>query len=77
MAAEFDVWQVLYPGTWVIFGIIGLPIYTAVLGWFFGHPRDYGKALMALTYLVGFIVSMWVGVYIFTILLGIVFPPAM
>ncbi|MFO7925686.1 MAG: hypothetical protein ACQET5_00180 [Halobacteriota archaeon] len=75
--AEFDVWNVLYPGTWVIFGIIGLPVYTAIIGWFVGKPRDLGKAMLALTYLVGFIVSMWVGVYIFTILLGIVFPPAM
>ena len=74
---EFDVWNVLYPGTWVIFGIIGLPIYTAVLGWFLGKPRLPKKSLMALSYLVGFIVSMWVGVYIITILIGMVFPPAM
>jgi biotin transporter BioY len=74
---DFNVWDVLYPGTWVIFGVIGLPIYTAVLGWFLGKPRTPKKALMALSYLIGFIVSMWVGVYILTILIGIVFPPAM
>ena len=70
-------WEVLSPGTWVIFGIIGLPIYATVLAWFLGKPRDLNKALMALTYLVGFIVAMWVGVYILTVLLGIVLPPAM
>lgn len=77
MVAEFDMWSVLYPGTWVIFGVIGLPVYTAILGWFLGKPRTIKTSMLALSYLVGFIVSMWVGVYIFTILLGIVFPPAM
>jgi biotin transporter BioY len=74
---EFDMWNVLYPGTWVIFGVIGLPIYTAILGWFLGKPRTTKDALMALSYLIGFIVSMWVGLYILTMLIGIVFPPAM
>jgi hypothetical protein len=75
--AEFAMWEVLYPGTWVIFGVIGLPIYTAILGWFFGKPRTTKDALMALSYLIGFIVSMWVGLYILTKLIGLVFPPAM
>ena len=75
--AEFESGNVLCSGTWVIYGVIGLPIYTAILGWFLGKPRTPKKALMALTYLVSFIVSMWVGVYILTILIGIIFPPAM
>ena len=70
-------WDILYPGTWVIFGVIGLPIYVTVLAWFLGKPRTTKSALMALSYLVGFIVSMWVGVYILTMILGIVLPPAM
>ncbi len=70
-------WEFIYPGTWVIFVVIGIPVYTAILAWFLGKPRTPRHALMALSYLVGFIVSMWVGVYIFTILLGIIFPPAM
>lgn len=74
---EFDVWNVMYPGTWVIFGIIGLPIYTTILGWFFGKPRTTRHSLMALTYLIGFIISMWVGLYLLTVVIGMVFPPAM
>ena len=70
-------WEVLSPGTWVIFVVIGIPVYSTVLAWFLGKPRDLGDALMALTYLVGFIVSMWVGVYILTVGLGLVLPPAM
>ncbi len=70
-------WEIMYPGTWVIFIVIGIPVYSAVLGWFLGKPRDLGDALMALTYLIGFIVSMWVGLYILTVTLGIVLPPAM
>lgn len=74
---EFQAWNFMYPGTWVIFIIIGVPVYTAILGWFLGKPRDMEKALMALTYLIGFIVSMWVGLYVLTQIIGLVFPPAM
>ena len=70
-------WEFIYPGTWVIFIVIGIPVYSTVLAWFLGKPRDLGNALMALTYLINFIVSMWVGLYILTRVLGIVFPPAM
>lgn len=70
-------WEILYPGTWVIFIVIGIPVYSAVLGWFLGKPRTTKHSLMALSYLIGFIVSMWVGLYILTRLLGIVLPPAM
>jgi len=70
-------WDILYPGTWVIFGVIGLPVYTAILSWFLGKPRTIKHALMALTYLIGFIVSMWTGLYILTQIIGIVFPATM
>ena len=70
-------WEILYPGTWVIFIVIGIPVYSAILGWFLGKPRDLRISLMALTYLIGFIVSMWVGLYILTRTLGIVLPPTM
>jgi len=70
-------WDLIYPGTWVIFGVIGLPIYTAIIAWFVGKPRTTKSALMALSYLIGFIVSMWTGLYILTVLIGVVFPPAM
>ncbi|WP_299232599.1 hypothetical protein [Natronomonas sp.] len=73
---EFDAWNFLYPGTWVIFVVIGIPVYTAILGWFFGKPRELDKSLMALTYLVGFIISMWVGLYVLTQIIGVVFPMA-
>jgi biotin transporter BioY len=70
-------WELIYPGTWVIFGVIGLPIYTAIIAWFVGKPRTPKKAFMALSYLIGFIVSMWTGLYVLTLLIGVLFPPAM
>lgn len=70
-------WEFIYPGTWVIFAVIGLPVYTVVLAWFLGKPRTIKTSLMGLSYLIGIIVSMWVGLYILTQLLGILLPPAM
>lgn len=67
-------WEVLPPGTWVIFGVIGLPVYTAILAWFLGKPRNVKTALMGLTYLIGFIVGLWTNLLVITLLIGIIFP---
>ena len=61
------------PGTWLIFGVIGLPVYMVVLGWFLGRPRDHRKAMLALGYLVGFTVLLWTALLLKTLLLGLVF----
>ncbi|WP_247000450.1 hypothetical protein [Halosolutus gelatinilyticus] len=64
-----------YPntGTWLIFGVILVPIYIMVAAWFLGSPRDTKTGLLGVTYLVGIATQMWVGMLIFTLLLGIIF----
>lgn len=69
-------WETLRPGTWVIFGVIGLPVYTVFLAWFLGKPRTVKHALMGSGYLIGLITAMWTGLFVFTMILGFVFPPA-
>lgn len=66
-------WETLAPGTWLIFGIVGLPVYTAILGWFLGSPRDTKTALLGLSYLVGIILALWVPMLIATLILGLIF----
>ena len=60
-------------GTYIIFGIVLLPIYVMLIAWFAGEPRDTKTGLLGVTYLVGIATSMWVSMLIMTILIGIIF----
>lgn len=66
-------WDILPPGVWLIFGIIMLPVYTVILGWFLGSPRNPKKAMMALSYLIGLTFMLWGGMFALTIIIGLVF----
>ena len=63
----------MFNGYWLIFGIVLLPVYGILLGWFFGKPRNFRLALMGLGYLVGLIVFLWVALFVFAEVLGLVF----
>lgn len=63
----------MFDGAWLIFGIVLLPVYGTLLGWFLGKPRDLRLALMGLGYLVGITVLMWAGLAVFAELLGVLF----
>ncbi|WP_254763939.1 hypothetical protein [Natrinema marinum] len=65
-------------GTYVIFAIILVPVYIMLAAWFLGKPRDTKTGLIGVSYLVGLTTSMWVGMFILTVLIGVVFyggPP--
>lgn len=62
-----------FKGAWLIVGIVLLPIYLMLLGWFFGKPRNFRVALMGVGYLVGLTVLLWTGLAIFTLLIRIAF----
>lgn len=66
-------WDVLAPGTWLIFGIIGLPVYTVILGWFLGAPKDTRRALMAVGYFLGLTIALWGGLFVLTVVIDVVF----
>jgi len=61
------------PGTWLIFGIIGLPVYAVLLAWFLGKPGDSKTALMGVGYLVGLTVLLWTGMFIKTVVVDLLF----
>lgn len=54
------VHDTVHVGLYVIFGIIMLPVYVMIVGWFVGKPRDFRT--LALTF-----------VYVFSLLIAIVF----
>lgn len=70
-------WDIIAPGTWVIFAVIGLPVYTVIIAWFLGKPRTLKASIMGVGYLVGFIASLWIGLFILTMVIRVVFPAAM
>jgi hypothetical protein len=61
------------PGTYLIFGIVLLPVYIMVLSWFVGKPRDVKKALLGLSYLVVITVALWGGLFVATMGIKVVF----
>jgi hypothetical protein len=61
------------PGTYVIFGIVLLPVYVMIGSWFLGKPRDARKGLLGLVYLAGLTVSLWGGLFVLTVIIDIVF----
>ncbi|AFO58297.1 MULTISPECIES: hypothetical protein [Natrinema] len=65
-------------GTWIIFAVILVPVYIMLAAWFLGKPRDTKSGLTGVSYLVGLTTSMWVGMFVLTVLIGVVFyggPP--
>lgn len=63
----------MFSGYWLIFGIVLLPVYLMLLGWFFGKPRNFRLSFMALGYLVGLIVLLWGGLFVFAEVVRLVF----
>ncbi|OVE86280.1 hypothetical protein [Natronolimnobius baerhuensis] len=60
-------------GTWIIFGVVLVPIYVMIIAWFAGVPRDTKLGGMGVVYLIGITAGMWVPMFFLTVLIGIVF----
>ncbi|MBI4298108.1 MAG: hypothetical protein HY676_06225 [Chloroflexi bacterium] len=60
-------------GAWLIFGIVLLPVYAMLLGWFVGKPRNLRLALMGVGYLIAIPTLLWGGLALFVALLGRLF----
>jgi len=60
-------------GTYLIFGVILFPVYTMIVAWFAGEPRDPKLGVMGIGYLIGITASMWVPMFFLTVLIGIIF----
>ncbi|MDG5818887.1 MULTISPECIES: hypothetical protein [unclassified Natronococcus] len=60
-------------GTYLIFGVILVPVYVMVAAWFLGEPRNTSTGLLGVGYLVGITAQMWIGMFILTMIIGVVF----
>ena len=61
------------PGTYLIFGIVLLPVYVMVIAWFLGDPRDAETGLLGVGYLVGLTTTLWGGLFLATLAIGYAF----
>ena len=61
------------PGTWLVFGVILVPVYVMIVAWFIGKPRTTRMALLGVGYLVGLTVALWTAMFLKTMLLDLVF----
>ncbi|MCC6268857.1 MAG: hypothetical protein IT300_14915 [Dehalococcoidia bacterium] len=63
----------LNSGTILIFGVVLLPVYIMLIGWFAGEPRELKTPLLGVGILASVTVGLWGGLAIFGALLGLVF----
>ena len=61
------------PGTWLIFGVVLLPIYVMISAWLTGKPRDAKTIALGLGYLVGITTAMWGGFFLLTMVIRLIF----
>ena len=68
-------WIGLPVGIWLVLGIILVPIYGMLLGWFLGKPRNSSLALRGVVYLLGMTVLLCGGLYVLSVVIKFVFFP--
>lgn len=61
------------PGTYLIFGIVLLPVYVMVGAWFLGDPSDRFANLLGVGYLAGLTTLLWGSLLVATLVIGAVF----
>ena len=62
-----------YVGTWLIFGIVLLPVYMVLVGWFLGKPRNLRLSLMGVGYVAGLIALLWGGLTLMSVIVRLLF----
>ena len=62
-----------YVGTWLIFGIVLLPVYMVLTMWFLGKPRNLRLSLMGVGYVAGLIALLWAGLAVMSTIVRLLF----
>jgi len=73
LATKLDPWEVIPPGMWLIFGVIGLPVYVAFLGWFLGKPRELKTSALGVTLFLTLVTALWGGLFATTLVIRFMF----
>lgn len=73
LAVKFDPWELAPPGVWLIFGVVGLPVYIAFLGWFAGSPRNLKSSVLGSVVFLTFVTLLWGGLFALTMVIRLLF----
>lgn len=60
-------------GTWLVFGVILVPVYVMLFAWYTGKPRDLRTALLGTGVFFGLIIGLWIAMFIQMEIIGVVF----
>lgn len=66
-------WDVIPVGVWLIFGVVGLPVYAIFLGWFLGKPRNIKTNVLGMTTFLTLVMALWVGLFVTTMVIRLLF----
>jgi hypothetical protein len=61
------------PGTILIFGVVMLPVYMMLVGWFAGEPRELRTPLLGVGILASVTVGLWAGLAVLGAVIGLIF----
>lgn len=64
--------EVIDLGLYVIFGIVLLPVYVMVIGWFVGRPREFRPIALAVGYMIVFLGAILIGIVALDTVLSLV-----
>jgi len=73
LATDIGPWDVLPPGVWLIFGVIGLPVYVTFFGWFLGKPKDSKTVALGSTLFLTLTSALWFGLFATTLVIRLLF----
>lgn len=59
-------------GYYVTFGVVLLPVYMMLIGWFTGRPRRPDTALLGIGYILSLAVAILIGLWIMGLVLSMI-----
>ena len=64
--------EVAHIGLYVIFGIVLLPVYLMLIGWFVGKPQYFRAIALTLGFMITYAVSIILGIFVMGVILSVV-----
>ncbi|APX96204.1 hypothetical protein [Natronorubrum daqingense] len=63
--------SLVHIGLFVVFGVVLVPVYVMLAGWFLGKPRDFRTAFIGLGAILGSIIVLIIGTAIAGAAIGV------
>ena len=63
--------EVAHIGLYVIFGIVLLPVYLMLIGWFVGKPQYFRAIALTLGFMISYAISIIIGIFVMGVVLSV------